>query len=223
MIPPPFVVRRRLPGPALGLGVDLVRRGRVSDRVARRYFSEDERAALSADRAFAVREAVIKAVGGVGIPGAPLGDMGAKRMGDALIFAPGPRYLPVLAQKRVADVLLDELPFDDIGVLAIACGAGGPCDVDVAVCLAEAELGDAARLTDEEREVVGSRHDPRASIANRLAVRAAGHALGAPATLSVRGGGALRPALVGAGIEGALVSLGHEGVFGVAAVLLPVR
>lgn len=219
----PFVLRCHLPGPALGLGVDLVRRGRVSDRVAQRYFSAEERASLTADLAFAVREAVIKAVGGVGIPGAPLGDMGATRAGDALRFVPGPRYLPVLAQKQVTAVELYELPFDDVGVLAVACGAGAPCAVSIAVCLARADLADLASLTDEERGVVESRHDPRASIANRLAVRLAARALGASQSLSVRGGGAQRPALVGAESEGGLVSLGHEGDFGVAAVLLPVR
>lgn len=222
-VPTPFLVTLSLPGPARGLGVDLVRRGRVTARLAERHFTPEERATLSPDLAFAVREAVIKAVGGVGIPGAPLGDMVAKREGAGLGFVPGPRYLPVLAQKQVLAVRLQELPFDDVGVLAIACGAGSPCEVRLAVCLARAALADRDHLTEEERAIVDGRHDPLPSIANRLAVRTAGRLLGLAAGLTVSGGGAVRPGLVGAEIQGALVSLGHEGDFGVAAVLLPVR
>ena len=216
-----------LPGPPVGLGVDLVARGRVTERLAARHFSEEERATMSADLAFAVREAVIKAVGGVGIPGAPLADMAARRTEAGLVFAPGTRYLPVLARKGVAFVVLVELPLPAhrhlVGVLAIACGAGGPRAARAAVCLSRATLDDLAVLTSEERAVVEERHDPVASIANRVAVRVAGKLLGAAGTLSVRGGGALRPVLLGAETPGALVSLGHEGDFGVAAVLLPVR
>ena len=225
----PYLFDLALPGRTLGLGVDLVARGRVTDRLAQRHFTEEERATLSADLAFAVREAVIKAVGGVGIPGAPLVDMAARRIGSSLVFAPGPRYLPVLASKGVAEVVLVELPLADrsdldvIGVLAIACGSGGAGRARTAVCLAHARPDDLAALTPEERSVVDGRHDPLPSIANRLAVRAAGRALGVRGELSVRGGGALRPTLAGAEIEGGLVSLGHERDFGVAAVLLPVR
>jgi phosphopantetheinyl transferase (holo-ACP synthase) len=214
----PFVASLVLPGPPRGLGVDLVGRGRVSARLAERHFAVHER-----DRpelAFAVREAVIKAVGGVGIPGAPLADMGAERRGETLVFVPGPRYAPVLARKRVAHVVLLVLPFDEAGVLAIACGEGEPTEARCAVCLERAVLGDADRLGPAERTSVLARFDPLPSIANRLAARTAARLLGVNAAVSVEGGGALRPELAGDGLDGALLSLGHERDWGVAAVLL---
>jgi phosphopantetheinyl transferase (holo-ACP synthase) len=100
-----------LPGRAAGLGVDFVAAGRVSTRLAERHFSARERATYPRALCFATREAVIKAVGGVGIPGAPLLEMelshdpatGAPR------FVAGARYLPVLEKKLVQSVALAAL------------------------------------------------------------------------------------------------------------------
>jgi hypothetical protein len=84
-----------------------------------------------------------------------------------------------------------------------------------------------AALDDEERAVVLSRHDPLPSIANRLAARqaAAALALGGPGrpNWGVRGGGGERPVLWDrqtGGPAAALLSLGHEGALGIAAVLV---
>lgn len=210
-----------LPGPPRGLGIDVVADGRVSERLAARHFTPAERSSFSRDLPFAAREAVVKAVGGVGVPGAPLLDMAIARVDGALVFVPGPRYVPVLARKAVARVHLEELSFSPpwpmCGVLAVACGQGEPHPAVFAVVVRRQASNDLSRLNDEEHRVVRGRHDPSPSIANRVAAREAARLLGIAGEVSVDGGGGTRPSLRGA--ADFLLSLGHEGDLGVAAVL----
>lgn len=237
-----------LGGPARGLGVDFVGAGRVSERLARRHFSERERQEYPAALCFATREAVIKAVGGVGIPGAPLRDMELSHdpVSGEPRFVAGARYMPVLERKAVASVALAALSGGPVrasssaavvttrsearpeGMLAVAVGAPGVGQVTChvarwAVASTSGRLEDLSSLGEVERRIVCGRADPLPSIANRLAARHAAAALGLVGAFSVRGGGTERPSLWddGAGETArALLSLGHEGELGVAAVLV---
>jgi phosphopantetheinyl transferase (holo-ACP synthase) len=214
----------RLPGPLVGVGIDVLVRGRVSTRLAERRFAVDEQRtfAEARDVPFAAREAVLKAVGGPGILGAPLRDMPVAWEGGALVFRPGPRYRAVLDERGVRGVKLIHVAArdDHVIVVGLAWADGAEAPASVAWSLVPIMLGDDSLLTPHERAFTATRPHPRASVATRHAARLAAKTLGVT-YVQVIGGGDDPPKLEGA--PGVHLSLGHEDELAVAAVALASR
>lgn len=214
----------RLPGPLAGVGIDVLVRGRVSTRLAERRFSGDEQRifAEARDIPFAAREAVLKAVGGPGILGAPLREMPVAWDGGALVFRPGPKYQAVLDERNVQGVRLIHVAArdDHVIVVGLAWRSGDETAVRVAWALVPLALADEGKLTSEEVAFARTRPHPPASIGTRHAARLAAESLGLTFA-RVTGGGDDPPRLDGA--PGVHVSLGHEDELAVAALAVESR
>ncbi len=206
-----------LSGPLVGVGVDIVENGRVSARVAARIFTATEREAFSGRREvpFAGREAVLKAVGGPGVLGAPLREMCIAWDDGRLRLDPGPRYQAIMAGRGVAEVRLALLALDEDHTLVscVAAGLGAPEDVRVAWALRAVGEADEERLSPTERAAARGRP---ASIATRCAAREAGSLVFGGASFDVAGGIDLPPTIASA--RAGFVSLAHEKRLAVALV-----
>lgn len=206
-----------LPGPLVGVGVDVVENGRVSERVAARIFTDDERPRFDLRREipFCAREAVLKAVGGPGVLGAPLSDMPIAWVGARLRFVPGPKYRAIMASRGVLDVRLTlHAVLDDHTVVsALALGDGPPARVRLAWALHPVEGATDEGLTALERERAGGRPP---SLATRQAARRAGRLLLGETPFDVAGGRDEPPFVVSSAT--AFVALAHEATWAVALV-----
>ena len=213
-----------LEGGLRGVGIDVLARGRVSLRLAERRYTERERAAFAEARdvPFAAREAVIKAVGGAGVLGAPLREIELAWEGGRLVLRPGPRYRDIMTAEGVASVRLFDIAarHDHVIVGCLAASDAPPSRVRVAWALVAVDGADETTLSPEEAAFARTRPTPRASIATRNAAHAAARALGL-ADPRVIGGGDDPPRL--AGVTGAHLSLAHEDHLAAALVALTAR
>lgn len=215
------LARVPLAGPLVGAGIDLVARGRVSQLVARGKFSDAEVVAFAEclELPFAAREAVLKAVGGPGVLGAPLREMVFTWDAGRLRFVPGPAYQRILDERGVAALHVVSIAAreDHVMVCAFASGQGEPTTIASAWALVPVDGAGADELTEAERTFARARPQPLPSIATR---RAARHALSLLAIegAEVVGGGDTPPRLTG---TAAHLSLSHEREVACALVALP--